>query len=123
MRISDWSSDVCSSDLVHRARRKKDGLELCVKIQYPGVADAIESDIRTLSRLLIMTRLTPKGLDLQPVFNEVREMLHREVDYEAEAKFTRQFGERLKDDARFVVPQGISEYSRDRKSTRLNSSH
>src|SRR3546814_14682301 len=58
---------------VHRARRKKDGLELCVKIQYPGVADAIESDIRTLSRLLIMTRLTPKGLDLQPVFNEVRE--------------------------------------------------
>ncbi|HEY9547338.1 MAG TPA: AarF/ABC1/UbiB kinase family protein [Solimonas sp.] len=96
---------------VHRARRKKDGLELCVKIQYPGVADAIESDIRTLSRLLIMTRLTPKGLDLQPVFNEVREMLHREVDYEAEAKFTRQFGERLKDDARFVVPQVISEYS------------
>src|SRR3546814_13459624 len=58
-----------------------------------------------------MTRLTPKGLDLQPVFNEVREMLHREVDYEAEAKFTRQFGERLKDDARFVVPQVISEYS------------
>src|SRR3546814_2936854 len=61
---------------VHRARRKKDGLELCVKIQYPGVADAIESDIRTLSRLLIMTRLTPKGLDLQPVFNEVRSEEH-----------------------------------------------
>src|SRR3546814_8010887 len=94
---------------VHRARRKKDGLELCVKIQYPGVADAIESDIRTLSRLLIMTRLTPKGLDLQPVFNEVREMRHREVEYEAEAKFTRKFGERPKDNARLVVPQVQSE--------------
>src|SRR3546814_6107753 len=33
------------------------------------------------------------------------------IYYEAEAKFTRQFGERLKDDARFVVPQVISEYS------------
>lgn len=96
---------------VHRARRKRDGLELCVKIQYPGVADAIESDLRTLSRLLVMTRLTPKGLDLQPIFSEVREMLHREVDYEAEARFTRQFADKLAGDNRFVVPQVISEYS------------
>ncbi|WP_028081427.1 ABC1 kinase family protein [Solimonas soli] len=102
---------------VHRARRKRDGLELCVKIQYPGVADAIESDIRTLSRLLIMTRLSPKGLDLTPVFSEVREMLHREVDYEAEAHFTRTFAERLKDDARYVVPQVLDEYSGDQVLT------
>ncbi|MGH8446347.1 MAG: ABC1 kinase family protein [Solimonas sp.] len=102
---------------VHRARRRKDGLELCVKIQYPGVADAIESDIRTLSRLLIMTRLSPRGLDLTPVFNEVREMLHREVDYEAEAHFTRTFAARLKDDPRFVVPQVIDEYSSDQVLT------
>ncbi|MFT4047519.1 MAG: AarF/ABC1/UbiB kinase family protein [Solimonas sp.] len=96
---------------VHRARRHKDGLELCVKIQYPGVADAIESDIRTLSRLLIMTRLSPKGLDLTPVFNEVREMLYREVDYETEAHFTNTFAEKLKDDRRFVVPQVLDAYS------------
>lgn len=96
---------------VHRARRKTDGLELCVKIQYPGVADAIESDIRTLSRLLLMTRLTPKGLDLTPVFNEVREMLFREVDYAAEAHFTRSFAHRLQGDPRYVVPQVIDEFS------------
>lgn len=96
---------------VHRARRKRDGMELCVKIQYPGVADAIESDIRTLSRLLMMTRLTPKGLDVTPVFHEVREMLHREVDYEAEAHFTKTFAARLASDRRFIVPQVIDEYS------------
>ncbi|WP_366515681.1 ABC1 kinase family protein [Solimonas marina] len=96
---------------VHRARRKSDGLELCVKIQYPGVADAIESDINTLSRLLIMTRLTPKGLNLGPVFNEVREMLYREVDYKSEADFTRRFAQRLAGDDRFVVPQVIDDYS------------
>src|SRR5262249_54763926 len=56
----------------HRARRKRDGLELVVKIQYPGVADAIESDIRSLSRLITMTRLAPKGLDLAPIFAELR---------------------------------------------------
>jgi len=98
---------------VHRARRRSDGLELCIKVQYPGVADAIESDIRTLQRLLLVTRLTPKGLDLTPVFNEVREMLHREVDYESERHFTEVFGQRLEHDQRFVVPRVLGEYSSD----------
>lgn len=102
---------------VHRARRKRDGLEIVVKIQYPGVADAIESDIKTLSRLLMMTRLAPKGLDLEPVFNEVREMLHREVDYETERHFTQTFAEKLKDDPRFVVPRVLGEYCSDRVLT------
>lgn len=111
LEIDTTAMAAASLGQVHRARRKKDGLEVCVKIQYPGVADAIESDIRTLSRLLLMTRLTPKGLDLTPVFNEVREMLYREVDYEAEAHFTRTFAEKLKDDRRFVVPQVVDAYS------------
>lgn len=101
----------------HRARRKRDGLELVVKIQYPGVADAIESDIRTLSRLISMTRMAPKGLDLAPIFAELREMLHREVDYAAERSFTQTFAERLADDPRFVVPRVITEYSSDQVLT------
>jgi predicted unusual protein kinase regulating ubiquinone biosynthesis (AarF/ABC1/UbiB family) len=102
---------------VHRARRKSDGLELVVKLQYPGVADAIDSDIRTLSRLLLMTRLAPKGLDLKPVFAEVREMLFREVDYRAEARFTEEFARSLKEDKRFVVPRVFPEYSSPRVLT------
>ncbi len=95
---------------VHRARRKADGFELVLKVQYPGVADAIESDIRTLSRLIAMTRLAPRGLNLEPVYLEVKEMLHREVDYGAEIEHTRRFGERLKGDPRYVVPQVLGEY-------------
>lgn len=95
----------------HLAERRSDGLRLVVKIQYPGVADAIDSDIRTLSRLLLMTRLAPKGLDLAPVFAEVREMLFREVDYQAEARFTEEFRTRLAGDPRFVVPRVVREYS------------
>ncbi len=97
----------------HRARRKSDGLELVVKIQYPGVADSIDSDIRTLSRILAMSRLAPKELDLEPTFAEVRDMLKREVDYRAEAAFTEEFGRRLADDPRFVVPQVLRDYSSD----------
>jgi predicted unusual protein kinase regulating ubiquinone biosynthesis (AarF/ABC1/UbiB family) len=96
---------------VHRARRKADGLELVLKVQYPGVADAIESDIGTLARLISMTRIAPKGLNLEPVYLEVKEMLHREVDYAAEIEHTRRFGELLKDDPRYVVPRVFPEYS------------
>ncbi|HUP92837.1 MAG TPA: AarF/ABC1/UbiB kinase family protein [Solimonas sp.] len=101
----------------HVAWRKSDRLKLCVKIQYPGVADSIESDIRTLSRLMLMTRLAPKGLDLDPVFNEVREMLHREVDYESERHFTETFAAKLAGDARFIVPRVIGEYCSDQVLT------
>ncbi|MDB5971768.1 MAG: AarF/ABC1/UbiB kinase family protein [Hydrocarboniphaga sp.] len=101
----------------HRARRKRDGLELVVKIQYPGVADAIDSDIKTLSRLLLMSRLTPKGLDIGPIFAELREMLVQEVDYIAERKFTEDFARRLAGDQRFAVPQVVGEYCGSRVLT------
>ena len=98
---------------VHRARRKADGFELVLKVQYPGVADAIESDIGTLARLIAVTRIAPRGLNLEPVYLEVKEMLHREVDYGAELEHTRRFGERLRGDARYVVPQVLEEYCSD----------
>jgi predicted unusual protein kinase regulating ubiquinone biosynthesis (AarF/ABC1/UbiB family) len=98
---------------VHRARRKADGFELVLKVQYPGVADAIESDISTLSRLIAMTRLAPRGLNLEPVYAEVKEMLHREVDYLAEMEHIKRYRELLKGDDRYVVPLVLEEYSSD----------
>jgi predicted unusual protein kinase regulating ubiquinone biosynthesis (AarF/ABC1/UbiB family) len=113
LEIDETPLAAASLGQAHRARRRSDGAELVLKVQYPGVADAIESDITTLSRLLGMTRLAPRGLDLTPVFNEVREMLHREVDYAHEARFTQEFAERLSGDPRFVVPTIYPEYSTD----------
>lgn len=99
---------------VHRARRKRDGRELVLKVQYPGVADAIDSDINTLARLISMTRLAPRGLNLEMVYAEVREMLHREVDYQAEADHTRTYAQLLAGDARYVVPEVFEDYCSDR---------
>lgn len=89
----------------HVATIRATGEKVVVKIQYPGVADAIDSDIRTLSRLLITARLAPKQLDLTPVFTEVREMLERECDYHQERAFTETFSQRLTGDSRFIVPR------------------
>jgi len=98
---------------VHRARRISDGSELCVKIQYPGVAAAVDSDVSTISRLMAMTRLVPSGLNLAPVFDELREMLALEIDYASEARFTEYYARELAGDARYVVPQVFREYSTD----------
>lgn len=113
LEIDENALAAASLGQAHRARRKSDGLEVVVKIQYPGVAAAIDSDMRTLQRLLTMTRLAPKGLDMASVFAEVREMLLREVDYVAERRFTEEFGRRLAGDPRFAVPRTIPEYCTD----------
>ena len=95
----------------HLAVIKSTGERVVVKVQYPGVADAIDSDIKTLSRLLMAARLAPKALDLTPVFTEVREMLERECNYAKEKTYTETFKTRLADDARYRVPAVYDRYS------------
>lgn len=102
---------------VHRARRKCDGKELCIKIQYPGVAESVDSDLNTLQTLLLFSRLLPKGLDIHGFMVEVREMLHREVDYDLELQTVEQFRRLLKEDNRFRIPETFAEYSTKRVLT------
>ncbi|WP_245555288.1 ABC1 kinase family protein [Hahella ganghwensis] len=96
---------------VHKAVRKSDGKVLCMKIQYPGVADAIDSDINSVATLLKMARMVSMGRDFDEWLEEVRNMMHREVNYELELETTRRFGEMLKGDDRFIVPEVFPEYS------------
>ncbi|MEN8720481.1 MAG: AarF/ABC1/UbiB kinase family protein [Oceanococcaceae bacterium] len=95
----------------HAVTQRKTGTKLCMKVRYPGVDEAIDSDIRTIARLLTLSRLVPKDLSLDPVFTEVREMLHREVDYANELQLLQRFYSLLADDARYIVPRPFPEYS------------
>ena len=99
---------------VHRATRKSDGLELVLKIQYPGVAEAIDSDMSLFKNMLKLTRMVPQTREFDQWFEEVREMMHREVSYDIESATTRRFAERLKHDPRYVVPHIIDDYCTDK---------
>ncbi|MAZ09589.1 MULTISPECIES: AarF/ABC1/UbiB kinase family protein [unclassified Limnobacter] len=101
----------------HLATIKATGEQVVVKIQYPGVANAIDTDIRTLSRLISATRLAPKALDLTDVFNELRDMLVRECDYLQEREFTETFHDRLANNSRFIVPKVYPEFCAQRVLT------
>ncbi|MHA6326719.1 ABC1 kinase family protein [Roseivivax sp. CAU 1753] len=88
---------------VHRATTK-DGRDLAIKVQYPGIRAAIDSDIRNLGGLLRWSGLLPPGLDLAPLLEEARLQLHQEADYPREAASLQRFGALLSDDPGFIVP-------------------
>src|SRR4051812_26708854 len=70
---------------VHRAVTL-DGDAVAVKIQYPGVAEAVESDLRNLSLLLPLVKRLAPGLDVKALYGELRERIAEELDYELEAQ-------------------------------------
>lgn len=95
---------------VHRVQLK-DGRDLAVKIQYPGVADSIDSDVANVGLLLRMSGLLPKGFELAPYLEEARKQLHQETDYAREAAQLARFGALLAEDPQFVVPELQEDWS------------
>ena len=78
---------------VHRARTV-DGDDVVVKIQYPGVAEAVETDLRNAMLLLPLVQRLAPGLDAKALGAEMRERISEELDYELEAQNQRRI-ERL----------------------------
>ncbi len=99
---------------VHRAWRRRDNRELCIKIQYPGVAESIESDLNTVAALLMVSQVLPKGFNVHEMLSEVRTMLNQEVDYLQEMRHLQQVAVFIKDDRRFCVPAVFPEYCTSR---------
>ncbi|RSL82768.1 hypothetical protein CEP52_016886 [Fusarium oligoseptatum] len=89
---------------VHKAVLKN-GNRVAVKIQFPGVADSINSDLDNLSILLTATKLLPKGLYLNKTIDNARLELGWECDYEREAKCAQRYQELLSSEQDvFLVP-------------------
>ena len=78
---------------VHRARTL-DGEDVAVKVQYPGVAEAVETDMRNAMLLLPLVKRLAPGLDARALASELRERIVEELDYELEAQNQRRI-ERL----------------------------
>jgi predicted unusual protein kinase regulating ubiquinone biosynthesis (AarF/ABC1/UbiB family) len=95
---------------VHRAVAC-DGTALAVKLQYPGVRAAIDSDLDNVAALVRWSGLWPRELDLTPMLDEARRQLHEEADYAREARSIGRFGTLLASDARFWVPRLDAERS------------
>lgn len=99
---------------VHKATHKYTGRQVVLKVQYPNVANAIDADLAVFKRLLKITGAIPQTKSLDDWFDEIRALLHREVDYRMEADTTKRFANHLMNDERYVVPTIYDNYSTDR---------
>ena len=70
---------------VHRAVTRE-GEPVAVKVQYPGMAEAVETDLRNLGLLLPLVKRLAPGLDVRALASELRERVAEELDYEIEAQ-------------------------------------
>ncbi|WP_111895095.1 ABC1 kinase family protein [Acinetobacter sp. MB5] len=97
---------------VHRATLKN-GQEVVVKVQYPGVDAACESDLKQIRLALRMMGMLKIDKELQDqLFEEIQESLANELNYELEAQnleIARAFHQKL--DQKIVIPQVFKEYS------------
>lgn len=88
---------------VHRAMTK-DGRDLAIKVQYPGVRKSIDSDVNNVASLLRLSGAIPKELNVAPMLDEAKRQLHEEADYELEGRHLRRFGELLASEPDYIVP-------------------
>ena len=98
---------------VHRATLK-DGTEVAVKIQYPGVADALESDLANAGMLVRLAKAIAPGLDAKEIAEELKERTLEELDYEFEAQNQRMFARAYDGHPFIFIPKVHTDLSRRR---------
>ena len=99
---------------VHRVTTA-DGRDLALKIQYPGVARSIASDVDNVAALLRLFNLLPIDLDVAGIADEAKRQLTQEADYLAEAGFLEHFAKLVADEPTLLVPR----VHRDLTTTRI----
>jgi predicted unusual protein kinase regulating ubiquinone biosynthesis (AarF/ABC1/UbiB family) len=98
---------------VYRARLH-DGREVAVKVQYPGVAQAVRADMQNLGMILRLLKRIAPGLDVKATAEEVRSRIGDELDYELEAQNQRSMARIFRGHPFIVVPEVVTSLTREK---------
>lgn len=93
------------------------GTEVAMKIQYPGIAQSIRSDVDNLLALLRLSTTLPAGLFADSTLQVLQRELEWECDYRREADCARRFRQLLAGDPFFEVPRVVAELTTRRVLT------
>lgn len=111
----EWEPLAAASIGQVHAARLHDGRPVAVKIQYPGVGEAIQSDLKNTELLTtffgLISGLSPKKLkfDIRAAAEEIGERINEELDYRTEAANQAEFGERYAGHPFIHVPEVVDE--------------
>jgi predicted unusual protein kinase regulating ubiquinone biosynthesis (AarF/ABC1/UbiB family) len=98
---------------VHRAELD-DGRQVAVKVQYPGIAEAIHADMQNLRLALKLLSVIAPGIDTGPIAQEIRERIMQELDYELEAANHHAMARAYRGHPFIEVPDVVSDLCRQR---------
>jgi len=91
-----------------------DGREVAVKVQYPGVAQAVRADMQNLGLIMRLVKRLAPGIDAKGVAEEIRLRIDEELDYELEAQNQRSLARIFRGHPFIVVPDVVTRLSRER---------
>jgi len=115
--IDEQPHAAASIGQVHRARTR-DGREVIVKVQYPGVDRSVDSDLRQLRLTLKLGGLLKIPKDsVDQLFNEIRLRLSEELDYTNEARNIERFRQFHRGETGLIIPEVLPELSSRRVLT------
>jgi predicted unusual protein kinase regulating ubiquinone biosynthesis (AarF/ABC1/UbiB family) len=112
-KIEPLAFAAASIGQVHRGTLTN-GREVAVKIQYPGVAEALEADLQNMGVIVRLAKALAPGLDAKAVAGELRERVLEELDYEYEAQNQRAFSRAYRGHPFIYVPDVLTRLSRRR---------
>ncbi|WP_236824793.1 MULTISPECIES: AarF/ABC1/UbiB kinase family protein [unclassified Blastococcus] len=105
--FDDAPAAAASIGQVHRATWR-DGRDVAVKIQYPGAATALMSDLNQLARFARLFAAVFPGLDVKPLIAELKARVVEELDYGLEADAQRAFAAAYAGDPEIAVPRIVA---------------
>jgi len=111
--FSEEAAAAASIGQVHRATLP-DGRKVAVKIQYPGVAEALRADMQNAGMIMRMAKALAPGLDAKAAAAELKERVLEELDYEYEAQNQRTFARAYREHPFIYVPDVITRLSANR---------
>ena len=89
---------------VHRGVWRATGQPVAIKVQYPGAADALRSDLRQIERLASVASPLTGGVDVVSLSREIGARIAEEVDYLLEADNQRRASAAFRGHPQFLVP-------------------
>ena len=108
--INEHAMHAASIGQVHKARLK-DGLNVAVKIRYPGLENNVRSDLENIRRVMTIANVLPSGANFDELFARVESLFLQEMNFIEEQKFYSLYRERFIDSKDIVVPRIIEEFS------------
>ena len=104
--FTDKPAASASIGQVHKAKWK-DGRAVAVKIQYPGAAEALISDLNQIQRFAKIFQLVLPGLEMKPLLEELRARIIEEVDYRFEAQAQEACWNAFENDPDIAIPKVV----------------